>query len=150
MYQEVTQAFLAGLKKQAVESGQDKSTLEHELPVKAKSDAFASLHADFHCNLISKLSKHRAYTSEVLHFFFSTPSKSSAIPNDLRDEYEAIHEILGLQDGSALLHRGHVLCQQYYQAPGAELLSLFPTSGRFQSKSLISTRRQNKGSFLRL
>ena len=147
MIVKVTEAFLCGLKKQAVESGQDESALEHEL--KEKSDSFSSLRTDYHSNMISKMSKHRAQASEVLHLFFSTPRKSTAIPSDLRDQYDAVHEMLGLQDGFALLHRGHVLCQQYDQAPGVELLRLFPTSGRQSQQVFDFNKRPESGQFLK-
>ena len=147
MIVKVTEAFLCGLKKQAVESGQDESALEHEL--KEKSDSFSSLRTDYHSNMISKMSKHRAQASEVLHLFFSTPRKSSAIPSDLRDQYDAIHEMLGLQDGCALLHRGHVLCQQYEQAPGSELLRFFPTAGKSSQHVFDFNKKGESGQFLK-
>lgn len=129
-----------------MDSGQDESGLEQEL--EAKSEAFAGLRTDFHANLISKLSKHRAHASEMLHLFFSTPRNSSAIPSDIRDQIDAIHDMLGLHDGSALLHRGHVLCQQYYQAPGTELLRFFPTSGKLSQQVFDINKKAESGQFL--
>jgi hypothetical protein len=89
---------------------------------------FTSVRAKFSSLLISYHTSSRSYVADILHSIFSTPrgASSTVVP---ADKLSAIHEMLKLQHGQALLDTTHPVCKEYDPEPGGGIKRLFPGMG---------------------
>ena len=100
---------------------------------------FAINRSSFSSNLLTKATKNRANASQILHFVFSVPCGSAQIPPADCEHVDAVHAMLHLANGQALLNITHPLSQEhgatterirFFFAAGKEAEQLFRCPGK--------------------
>ena len=104
---------------------------------------FAINRSSFSSNLLTKANKNHANASQMLHFVFSVPRSSAQIPPADRKHVDAVHAILQLGNGQALLDDKHPLSQEdaHYGAT-SEQLCFFPSAGKEAEQVFRCTGKQ--------
>jgi hypothetical protein len=122
----VTKMFRAGLMRHADDCGKDISEIDRQITAFQKS--FALQRSSFGCNLLTKAQKNRVHASQMLHLFFSVPRNSVQIPATEREQIDAVHAMLQLNDQEALLETSHPLSQEHGFT--IERVRFFPLGGK--------------------
>ena len=79
--------------------------------------------------LTSYATTFRSLAADILHDFFSTPRGGLGPSAVMHDKLDAVHEMLGLQRGQALLDTAHPLCREYPPDAGGGIRRMFPPKG---------------------
>ena len=123
----LTELFIAAAKRNEGEKGGDPEGLARRF--EANRDGFSIVCAKFRAILSAYHTNARITAAGILHDCFSTPRGSSASGHVPADKLEAIHVMLGLQPGQALLDTSHPVCLEYAPEPGGGIRRLFPVKG---------------------
>ena len=110
----------------ADDCGKDISEIDRQITAFQKS--FALQRSSFGCNLLTKAQKNRVHASQMLHLFFSVPRNSVQIPATEREQIDAVHAMLQLNDQEALLETSHPLSQEHGFT--MERVRFFPLGGK--------------------
>ena len=123
----LTELFIAAAKQNEVEKGRDPEALART--IKASPAGFTQVRAKFTSILSAYHTAARLTAAEILHDVFSTPRGASAPATVPADKLEAIHVMLGLNVGQALLDTSHPVCLEYAPEQGGGIRRLFPLKG---------------------
>jgi len=141
----VTNMFRAGLMRHAHDCGKDISEIDRQITAFRK--LFAVNRSSFGSNLLTKALKNRVHASQMLHLFFSVPRNSVQIPATEREQIDAVHAMLQLNDQEALLETSHPLSQEHGFT--IERVRFFPAGGKDAGQTFRCTGKETvAGQFL--
>ena len=123
----LTELFIAGAKRNEIEKGGIPEALARRF--EANPVGFSIVRTKYTAVLSAYHTSARVTAAGILHDCFSTPRGSSASGHVPADKLEAIHVMLGLQPGQALLDTSHPVCREYAPEPGGGIRRLFPLKG---------------------
>jgi len=93
-------------------------------------DGFVCVRAKLSNLLVSYHTSARHFAAAILHECFSTHRTSASPEQAVRpDKLDAIHDMLGLQPGQALLDQNHPVCLEYPPEVGNAIKRVFPPKG---------------------
>ena len=104
----ITDLWLAAVKSNALRNSKDPSILVAKLQESERT--FISLRGAFTALLCAYHPVYRHCTADVMHGVFSTP-RGSKVEN--ADKIDAVHEMLQLKQGEALLDQAHPVCTDW-------------------------------------
>ena len=143
----ITELYIAAAKRNEILNKRDPAVMMRS--VEANQHAFICDRGTFTNLLTHYHGSYRCIVAGILHDIFSTPRSGQAgVPagsghvNPVK--LEAIHEMLGLPAGSAVLDTNHPVCREYEEAPGKGIRPMFPGAGsapRSTSTSFHKTSR---------
>jgi hypothetical protein len=90
---------------------------------------FSIIRVKFSNLLSSYYTNNRGAAADILHDFFSTPRGLMGPTSIGHDKLDAVHEMLGLQHGEALLDAKHPVCMEYEPVQGGHTRRVFPPAG---------------------
>ena len=122
----ITELYIAAAKLNEQRKGRSEDSLMQKFA--ENRDGFQIARSKFGNALVSYHTSARVHTAEILHAVFSTPRGVTATPVQA-DKLDAIHEMLQLQIGQALLDTTHPVCKEYDAWPGGGIRRMFPASG---------------------
>ena len=85
--------------------------------------AFTTFRTKFSAILVQYHGTGRAIAAEILHDVFSMPRGASSTVD--AEKLNAIHDMLNLQPGEALLDQGHPVCKDWEPEPGGLIKRIF-------------------------
>ena len=92
-------------------------------------EGFTVVRVKFSNLLTSYYTNYRSIAGDILHDFFSVPSGASGVRTVPGDKLAAVHKMLNLKHGEALLDQAHPVCQEYTPEPGGGIRRVFPPGG---------------------
>ena len=92
-------------------------------------EGFTVVRVKFSNLLTSYYTTYRSIACDILHDFFSVPRGSSVPKTVPDDKLAAVHKMLNLQHGEALLDQTHPVCLEYAAEPGGGIRRVFPPGG---------------------
>ena len=118
----ITDLWLAAVKSNEVRNGRDPSRLVGKLLDSDSERVFTALRGSFTALLTQYHSANRYNAAEVMHEVFSSPrgSKSAQF-----DKIDAVHEMLQLQQDTALLDQTHPVCTDWDPVIGGGIRRIF-------------------------
>ena len=129
----ITELYIAAAKRNEILNKRDPAVLMRS--VEANQHAFICDRGTFTNLLTHYHGSYRCIVVGILHYIFSTPrSGPGGVPagsgyvNSVK--LDAIHEMLQLPAGSAVLDTNHhPVCLEYEEAPGKGIRPMFPSAG---------------------
>lgn len=97
--------------------------------IAANPGGFTVIRVKFSNLLTSYYTTYRTIACDILHDFFSVPCGSSVPKTVPDDKLAAVHKMLNLQHGEALLDQAHPVCLEYAAEPGGGIRRVFPPGG---------------------
>ena len=123
----VTELYIAAAKHNEKMKNRDNNLMV--LRIAENQLGFTVVRARFTNVLTSYYNTFRITAADILHLLFSTPRGASGLTSVMHDKLDAVHEMLGLQRGQALLDTTHPVCMEYDAVAGGSIRRLFPSSG---------------------
>ena len=106
-------------------------------------EGFTVVRVKFSNLLTSYYTTYRSIACDILRDCFSVPSGASGVKTVPGDKLAAVHKMLNLKHGEALLDQAHPVCQEYTPEPGGGIRRVFPPGEIQCSKYSPNTPTQN-------
>jgi hypothetical protein len=124
---EVSALYIAAAKINEKTKGRDENEMMRRIAENQKGFTvvrvrFSNLLASYHTN-------YRAIAADILHDFFSVPRGASGPKHVPHDKLDAVHEMLQLRPGQALLDTTHPVCMEYTPDLSGGIRRVFPPQG---------------------
>jgi len=94
-----------------------------------KPNGYTVIRVKFSTLLTSYYTTYRGIAADILHDIFSVPRGGSGPASVMHDKLDAVHAMLGLQHGQALLDTAHPVCREYPPDAGGGIKRMFPPTG---------------------
>ena len=125
----VTDLWIAAAKSNEVRQGRDPNRLMAMLLDSEK--AFTVLRGSFTALLTTYHPNNCYSAADVMHAVFSSARGSKTAFN--HDKIEAVHEMLQLKQGEALLNQGHPVCQDWPPEAGGGIRRIFAAGPKLKA-----------------
>jgi hypothetical protein len=130
---EISETKITAMYIEAVKASLDPSTgTQLNQLISQKKTGFAVIRNPFGVAFSNYQYTARTFAREFMHitFFVSRDAPRDLIKEDILKRMDTIHEFLGLENGQALMGRGHPLVTEYGQLPEDYHLRFFPADGK--------------------
>ena len=124
---QLTEMYRAALKKEEMERTKADTV---DSRIKEKRDGFNVVRAAFGTTLVNYASTSRGTVANIMHFVFSTPRGSGAIPAELKNRIDSLHVLLGLKNGETLLGLDHPAIRECDPEGDGGIPRVFPLQGK--------------------
>jgi hypothetical protein len=124
---EVSEVYLAAAKINEKTRGSDEKVMLRRIAENQKG--FTVVRVRFSNLLSSYYTNYRGIAADILHEFFSVPRGSSGPKNVPHDKLDAVHAMLQLRPGQALLDTTHPVCMEYTPDLSGGIRRVFPPQG---------------------
>ena len=107
----ITELYLEAAKTNEKNKHRDANSMMHRIA--ENQEGFTVVRVKFSNLLTSYYTTYRTIACDILHDFFSVPRGSSVPKTVPDDKLAAVHKMLNLQHGEALLDQAHPVCLEY-------------------------------------
>ena len=121
--QNITELWMAAAKRNEVRNGRDPEILMAKLLASEKTFTVTALRGSFTSLLTSYSPPYRYVAAEVMHAVFSTPRGSKTAFDS--GKIDAVHSMLQLKQGEALLDQAHPVCKDWSPALDGGIRRIF-------------------------